>query len=150
MYRDLVSQIGNTEQITTSSNNISGTTLQLVERTMQGEFGDGDTRKNKLGSRYNEVQDMINHIFKTDANTLAQEVKSGKYGNGETRKVVLGNRYDEVQKIVNGSYTKTYTVKSGDTLSEIAQKYNTTVDNLVSKNGIKDKNKIYPGQVLKI
>ena len=150
MYRDLVSQIGNTEQITTSSNNISGTTLQLVERTMQGEFGDGDTRKNKLGSRYNEVQDMINHIFKTDANTLAQEVKSGKYGNGETRKAVLGNRYDEVQKIVNGSYTNTYTVKSGDTLSEIAQKYNTTVDNLVSKNGIKDKNRIYPGQVLKI
>ena len=46
--------------------------------------------------------------------------------------------------------TKTYTVKSGDTLSEIAKKYNTTVDNLASKNGIKDKNKIYIGQVLKI
>ena len=56
----------------------------------------------------------------------------------------------QVLKINSTSSVTTYTVKSGDTLSEIAQKYNTTVDNLVSKNGIKDKNKIYPGQVLKI
>lgn len=150
MYRDLMSEIGNTEQTTTSTNTISGTTLELVERTMRGEFGDGDTRKNKLGSRYNEVQDMINHISTADANTLAEEVKAGKYGNGETRKVVLGSRYDEVQKIVNGSNTKIYTVKSGDTLSGIAAKYGTTYQELAAKNGIADPNKIYPGQVLKI
>lgn len=44
----------------------------------------------------------------------------------------------------------TYVVKSGDTLSGIAAKYHTTVDKLVSANGIKDKNKIYAGQSLKI
>ena len=42
----------------------------------------------------------------------------------------------------------TYKVKSGDTLSEIAKKYNTTVDSLVKKNNIKDKNLIYVGQTL--
>ena len=45
---------------------------------------------------------------------------------------------------------QTYTVKSGDNLTKIAKQFSTTVDSLVSKNGIKDKNKIYVGQVLKI
>ena len=44
----------------------------------------------------------------------------------------------------------TYTVKKGDTLGGIAKKYNTTVDKLVSLNGIKNKNLIYAGQKLKI
>ncbi|HIQ60649.1 MAG TPA: LysM peptidoglycan-binding domain-containing protein [Candidatus Enterenecus faecium] len=45
---------------------------------------------------------------------------------------------------------KTYTVVRGDTLSEIAQKYGTTVDTLVQLNGIKDPNLIVVGQVLKL
>ena len=44
----------------------------------------------------------------------------------------------------------TYTVKSGDTLSGIALKHNTTVEALASTNGIKNPNVIFPGQVLKI
>lgn len=44
----------------------------------------------------------------------------------------------------------THTVQKGETLSLIAKKYNTTVDTLVKKNGIKNKNLIYVGQVLKI
>lgn len=43
-----------------------------------------------------------------------------------------------------------HVVKAGETLSGIALKYNTTVDALVKKNGIKDRNKIYVGQRLKI
>ena len=45
---------------------------------------------------------------------------------------------------------KAYTVVKGDTLSEIAQKYGTTVDTLVQLNGIKDPNLIVVGQVLKL
>ena len=44
----------------------------------------------------------------------------------------------------------TYTVKSGDTLSGIAKKYGTTVKRLQELNGIKDANKIYVGQKIKI
>ena len=44
--------------------------------------------------------------------------------------------------------TVKYTVKSGDTLTKIAKKYNTTVNELVRLNNIADKNKIYVGQVL--
>lgn len=43
-----------------------------------------------------------------------------------------------------------YVVKSGDTLTAIAKKYKTTVSALVKANNIKDKNKIYPGQKIKI
>lgn len=45
---------------------------------------------------------------------------------------------------------KTYVVKNGDTLSEIAQKYGTTYQKLALENDIEDANLIYPGQVIKI
>lgn len=44
----------------------------------------------------------------------------------------------------------TYIVKKGDTLTAIAKKFRTTVDALVKKNNIKDPNKIYAGQILKL
>lgn len=43
-----------------------------------------------------------------------------------------------------------YTVQSGDTLSRIAQRYNTTYKYLAELNGIANPNLIYPGQVLTI
>ena len=178
----------------------TGSTLDLVVGVMQGEYGNGDARKAALGSRYDEVQDMINHISSASASTLASEVKSGKYGNGETRKIALGSRYDEVQKIVNGSSKSVsaiadeviagkwgngndrknklqaagydynavqaevnkklgsgsgssaqyYTIQSGDTLSEIAQEYGTSVSQLQSWNGIKNANAIYAGQKIRV
>lgn len=45
---------------------------------------------------------------------------------------------------------KTYTVVSGDNLTKIAKAHGTTVAELVKLNGIKDKNKINVGQVLKV
>ena len=180
----------------------TGSTLELAVGVMQGKYGNGDARKSALGSRYDEVQDFINHISSASAQTLANEVKAGKYGNGDTRKIVLGSRYDEVQKIVNGSSKKSvsaiadeviagkwgngndrkkkleaagydyntvqaevnkklgsssassqktyYTIKSGDTLSGIAQKYDTTVKQLQSWNGIKNANLIYAGQKIRV
>ena len=49
-----------------------------------------------------------------------------------------------------GGSSKTYTVVKGDTLSKIAKKYGTTVDTLVKLNGIKNKNLINIGQVIKL
>ncbi|HIS02838.1 MAG TPA: LysM peptidoglycan-binding domain-containing protein, partial [Candidatus Pullichristensenella avicola] len=42
----------------------------------------------------------------------------------------------------------TYTVQRGDTLSEIAERFGTTVSELVRLNSIADRDRIYPGQVL--
>lgn len=100
----------------------------------------------------------MNGLTKTEKKTveeIAQEVIAGKWGNGDERKEKLtaaGYNYSEVQAKVNELLKQdiTYTVKKGDTLSAIAKKYSTTVDAIVKKNNIKDKNKIYAGQVLKI
>lgn len=47
-------------------------------------------------------------------------------------------------------YIKTYIVQSGDTLTSIAKKFNTTVDKIALLNNITNPNLIYPGQILKI
>jgi len=88
---------------------------------------------------------------------IVQEVIDGKWGNGDDREKRLtdaGYDYNTIQSIVNSilmnSSQKTYTVKKGDTLSEIAMEYNTTVSRLAETNHISNPNLIYPGQVLTI
>lgn len=94
---------------------------------------------------------------KKSISELAKEVINGKWGNGETRKrnlINAGYDYDTVQQEVNrilSSNNKVYyTVVSGDTLSKIAKKYNTTVNQLVSWNNIKNPNLIYVGQKIRV
>lgn len=129
----------------------SGTTLELAIAVMNGKYGDGNERKRKLGSRYDEVQSFINHIATASDATLAKEVKAGKYGNGNDRKLVLGGRYNKIQGIVNGTCSALfYVVKAGDTLSGIASKYGTTYQRLASMNGISNPNKIYVGQKIRV
>ena len=90
---------------------------------------------------------------------VAQEVIAGKWGTGSTRKKRLeaaGYDYNAIQKKVNEilaakkKKTITYTVKKGDTLSAIAQKYGTTVKAIAAENKISDVNMIRVGQKLKI
>lgn len=130
----------------------SGITLNLAVAVMQGKYGAGQDRKNALGTRYQEVQDFINHIASASTDTLVAEVMQGKYGNGETRKTVLGSRYKAVQDKIDGrgSGAVYYTVRSGDTLSGIAAKYGTTYQKLAQMNGIANSNKIYVGQKLRV
>ena len=130
----------------------SGSTLDLVYNTMKGQYGDGDARKNALGSRWQEVQDVINHIDQASVDTLVQEVYDRKYGDGEVRKTVLGKRWQEVQDKINAkensSSNSTYIVKSGDTLSGIGSKLGVNWQSIASANGIKSPYTIYPGQKL--
>ena len=54
------------------------------------------------------------------------------------------------EKAAGNDTGTTYTVQAGDTLSGIAQRFNTTYQKIASDNQISDPNLIYPGQVLKI
>jgi len=96
----------------------SGSTLDLAIGVIKGKYGDGDARKNALGSRYDEVQDFINHISSASIDTLANEViNKNKYGVGDQRKIVLGSKYDKVQDRVNqilGGGSSSQTIKKGD------------------------------------
>ena len=127
-----------------------GSTLDLAYKTMLGEFGNGEDRIKNLGTRYEEVQNFINHIWITSTDNLAQEVLSGRYGNGDVRKTVLGSRYEAVQDQVNAGSVEYYTVQSGDTLSGIAAKYGTSYQKVTQLNGISNPNVIYVGQRLRV
>lgn len=68
----------------------------------------------------------------------------------DVNKIYMGQLLRVPISQINGNTPVFYTVKPGDTLSAIALKYGTTVNKLVSDNGIKDKNKIYVGQPIKV
>lgn len=95
-----------------------------------------------------------NPVETKSTDDLAREVIAGKYGNGEDRKNALGSRYDEVQARVNEilgiNQVEYYIVQSGDNLTKIANKYGTTVNQLVAWNNISNPNLIYPGQKLRV
>ena len=133
-----------------STSGPSGTTLQLATWTMEGLYGNGADRKKNLGSRYDEVQNFINHIASADVNTLVDEVYAGMYGDGLTRQTVLGSRYDEVQGAINANSAQYYTVQSGDYLGKIAIQFGTTVAQLQAWNNIANPDLIYAGQTIRV
>ena len=89
---------------------------------------------------------------------IADEVINGLWGDGDERRTKLaaaGYDYYTIQALVNQKPNSSkkdtyYTVAKGDTLSAIAKVYGTTVANLQSINNIKNPNKIYVGQKIKI
>lgn len=92
---------------------------------------------------------------------LARRVWTGEFGDGEDRKKALGSRWGAVQSLVDKGVGKPaapkpkeepryYIIKWGDTLTKIAKTYKTSIDALVKLNGIKDPNKIYAGQKIRV
>ncbi|HFI0029478.1 TPA: peptidoglycan amidohydrolase family protein [Streptococcus suis] len=83
----------------------SGKSLEtLVQETLAGKYGNGDTRKAALGNQYEAVMAIINGkatASQKSVDELAQEVIAGKHGNGEARKKSLGSQYEAVQKRVS-------------------------------------------------
>ncbi|WGX77209.1 LysM domain-containing protein [Paraclostridium bifermentans] len=63
---------------------------------------------------------------------------------------ILLNEYKESDIKDKKSENIYYTVKNGDTLSKIAQIYNTTYEHLADINNISNPNLIYPGQKIRI
>ena len=154
---DIIKESSSTE--TTDKKSVD----ELAQEVIDGKWGDGEDRKKRLeaaGYNYNAVQNRVNEMLakpKKSVTEVAKDVINGKYGNGDERKKKLeaeGYDYDQVQAKVNqllgANVTKTYTVKSGDTLSGIASKYKTTVAKLVKDNNIKNANLIYVGQKIVI
>lgn len=91
---------------------------ELARRVWTGEFGNGNTRKEKLGSRYNAVQALVDKgVGKSSESKpkpeptpqnnnaelleLVKRTIRGDFGNGATRKQKLGANYDNVQRQVN-------------------------------------------------
>ena len=139
--------------------------LECITAIKNGGYATSPTYINTIMSiinsnnltKYDAVEDVENSVDNsTNIDAIARDVIAGKYGNGEERKQKLGNLYEEVQKRVNEmlkndvSKETIYIVKSGDTLSGIAQRYKTSYQKIASDNNIKNPNLIYPGQKLVI
>ena len=89
------------------------TNKELASMVIEGKFGNGNERRQKLGNRYNSVQKIVNETLNPkksqltdDINDLANKVIRGDFGNGEERKKKLGNLYSIVQKKVNELLSK--------------------------------------------
>lgn len=107
-----------------------------------------------------EEQEKPIEPSKKSIEELAQEVIAGKWGNGHDRVVRLTNagyNYNEVQNRVNEilGYGKQsdplyYVIKWGDTLTKISNKFGVSINQLMSWNNIKNANKIYAGQKIRV
>lgn len=109
-------------KITAPTNNTSNTDIanksvdELAKEVIAGKYGNGDVRKNALGSRFSEVQAKVNEMLagnnkpstptpapkpQVDILELVKKTIRGDFGNGEARRKALGSNYDEVQRQVN-------------------------------------------------
>lgn len=109
-------------KITAPTTNTSNTDIanksvdELAKEVIAGKYGNGDARKNALGSRYSEVQAKVNEMLagnskpsaptpapkpQVDILELVKKTIRGDFGNGEARRKALGSNYDEVQRQVN-------------------------------------------------
>lgn len=140
----------------------------LANAVIRGEFGDGNTRKQKLGSRYNAVQALVNQkLAKPVSSGRTYTVQSGDTLSGIAAKLGVSQSQitgfhsgnpnliypGEVLTISGGSAQSSaqyYTVKSGDNLSTIAARYGTTWQRIRDLNGLSNPNLIYPGQRLRV
>lgn len=110
----------------TGKKSINTIALEVID----GEWGDGDTRKQKLtaaGYDYDEVQAEVNRLLGVNksktTDEIVQEVIDGKWGNGDRRKANLtaaGYDYDEIQAKVNAKLQGTSSSSSKKSASDIA------------------------------
>ena len=138
----------------------------LKDEVLAGKLGDGDVRRVNLGTYYNSIQALINDsVGVSSSQTSTYTVVIGdtlsgiasQYNTSVSSLQSLNGIanpnliYVGQTIVVDGNVqSSTYTVSSGDTLSDIASKFNTTVQSLQSKNGIINPNLIYVGQTLNI
>lgn len=162
----IVERIDSANQIYTSESSYGGSAFYNATRTNNnGRWGMGSAYAFR-GCIVNPAIGDIHYVEPSKLTTYT--VKAGDTLSGIASK--YGTTYQELARINNianpnviypgqvikingGTVEKIYTVKSGDTLSGIANKYGTTWQKLYEKNKSvigNDPNLIKPGQVLKI
>lgn len=113
----------------------------------------------KEGSRKVKVNDKVTQgqpigIMGNTGNSTGQhlhfELHVGRWNSAQSNAVDPLKYLKEKSTNKQQSDVNTYVVKAGETLSGIAKKKKTSVKMLVEINGIKNKDLIYPGQVLQL
>lgn len=109
------------------------------------------TSNNKITGSFYKVKsgDTLSEIASRAGTSIKTLQNLNGISNPDLIKVGQTLKLKGSPKKSSGS-TKTYTVKSGDTLGGIASKYDTTTKKLQSLNKISNPNKIYAGQKIKV
>ncbi len=103
------------------------------------------------GSTYDEVQPLEDADTYKARRTTAQGINDTIKGlmNTEQRQTNIRQAVNKtIESLKSADANVPYVIQAGDTLSDIAAKTGTTVQDLVKTNNIKDKNKIYTGNEL--
>ena len=162
----IVERIDSANQIYTSESSYGGSAFYNATRTNNnGRWGMGSAYAFR-GCIVNPAIGDIHYVEPSKLTTYtvqAGDTLSGiasKYGTTYQELARINNIANpnviypgQVIKINGGTVEKTYTVKSGDTLSGLANKYGTTWQNIYNNNRDiigSNPNLIKPGQVLKI
>jgi membrane-bound lytic murein transglycosylase D len=75
----------------------------------------------------------------------------GANGLGSRDKIYPGQRLEiPATSLSTGERTVTHVVKRGETITSIARKYGSTTENVLRANGLGSRDKIYPGQSIKV
>ena len=129
-----------------AENNISNPNLIYVGQVLRITVDRDDSNPSETITYTVKSGDTLSAIARRYGTTVAAIVAENNISNPNLIYVgqVLRITVDEVPA------TFEYTIKSGDTLSEIAARYGTTVARLVSINNISNPDLIYAGETLRI
>ena len=146
MYDDIVTSKTSTKPTTKPSTATNTSTVKKTDYSVKVTAQAGLNVRKGAGTNYNIITALKCGTVVTVSKVSGNWGYVGKYGGW----ICL----DYTAKVSTTSTVKSdkvyYTVKSGDTLSYIAYRYNTTVDKLVLLNNIKNRDLIYVGQKIRV
>lgn len=151
----IASNHGTTTQALASKNNIKNANLIYVgQRLVISGSSSSKTTNTNSSSRYYTVKsgDTLSGIAYSHGTTTQALASRNNIKNANTiyvgQKLSLSGRAATGSTVTQLSNGKSYTIKSGDSLSSIAAQHGMTVQQLARKNGISNPNVIYVGQKL--
>lgn len=117
---------------------------------VQGDIGFTPASTPAKKKSLDEIAKEVNEGKWKNEPERSKKLKAAGYTEAEIKKIQSKVNALQKKKAAKKSTKKYYKVKKGDTLSKIAVKYGTTVQKIAKLNGIKNVNKIYPGQKLRV
>ena len=86
---------------------------------------------------------------------IAEELEIGAWQIYKYNDMARGKKLNEgdiiyIQPKRNKAHEKTYTIKSGDTMREISQRFGVKMNKLLKRNGLHESDTIHPGQTIRL